>query len=241
MAMQRARRLASVAVVASLAVAGLSACRSQPTVAAYVGSGTISDDRVKGILDEALASPLPVQQGEAPSPSVTRADVMSALIGSEVMAEVAKKSNVSLPADLGLDTYATQWHVKADTEFIKLYGTANDYIKLLRQGSTGSGQLNEADLKQIYDVLSASGETGGASFEQFKTSLPDQNKQLVTSSSAIRDSINEVTGPLNIRVNPRYQPAEITVLQFQTQNGAVKPLITAPFGHNQSAPVSPVS
>jgi hypothetical protein len=148
---------------------------------------------------------------------------------------------VTLPADLGLDTYAKQWHVKADTEFIKLYATANDYVKLLRQGATGSGELNEADLKQIYDILAAAGETNGASFEQFKSALPDQNKQLVTSSSAIRDQINEVTAPLNIRVNPRYQPAEITVLQFQTQNGAVEPLITAPFGDNQAAPVSAVS
>lgn len=241
MAMQRARRLASVAVVASLAVTGLSACRSQPTVAAYVGAGTISDDRVKGVLDEALAAPIPLKEGEAPSPAVTRADVISALIGSEVMAEVGKKSNVTLPADLGLDTYATQWHIKADTEFIKLYATANDYVKLLRQGAAASGELNEADLKQIYDILAASGETNGASFEQFKTSLPDQNKQLVTSSTAIRDQINDVTAPLHIRVNPRYQPAEITVLQFQTQAGAVKPLITAPFGDNQAAPVSAVS
>ena len=36
--MQRVRRLASVAVVATLAVTGLSACRSAPDVAVYFGS-----------------------------------------------------------------------------------------------------------------------------------------------------------------------------------------------------------
>ncbi|BCJ44434.1 hypothetical protein GCM10010168_12480 [Actinoplanes ianthinogenes] len=43
-------------VVASLAIAGLSACRSAPTVAAYVGDAQIPESRVQDIWDDARAA-----------------------------------------------------------------------------------------------------------------------------------------------------------------------------------------
>lgn len=42
-----------MAVVASLAIAGLSACRSDPAVAAYIGDSTISERQVERVWDEA--------------------------------------------------------------------------------------------------------------------------------------------------------------------------------------------
>ncbi|MDI6098409.1 hypothetical protein QLQ12_07310 [Actinoplanes sp. NEAU-A12] len=52
--MLRARRLASTVVAASLAVGGLSACRSEPSVAAYLGAaGQVSEREVQEIWDEA--------------------------------------------------------------------------------------------------------------------------------------------------------------------------------------------
>jgi hypothetical protein len=52
--MLHARRLASAVVVASLALAGLSACRSEPSVAAYMGSaGDITEQQVDKVWDEA--------------------------------------------------------------------------------------------------------------------------------------------------------------------------------------------
>ncbi|MFC7531465.1 hypothetical protein [Actinoplanes sp. GCM10030250] len=51
--MLRARRLASAVVAASLAVGGLSACRSEPNVAAYIGDGgQVSEQRVQEVWDE---------------------------------------------------------------------------------------------------------------------------------------------------------------------------------------------
>lgn len=52
--MLRARRLASAVVAASLAVGGLSACRSEPSVAAYLGAaGQVTETEVQEIWDEA--------------------------------------------------------------------------------------------------------------------------------------------------------------------------------------------
>jgi hypothetical protein len=55
--MLHARRLASAVVVASLALAGLSACRSESSVAAYMGSaGDITEQQVDKVWSEAYDS-----------------------------------------------------------------------------------------------------------------------------------------------------------------------------------------
>ena len=111
--MQRARRLASVAVVASLAVAGLSACRSEPSVAAYAGGAKITEERVQDVWDDAreafAAAPAPAADAAQAAPatlSVTRADVVRILLSVKVLAEVAKRESLSLPADLSVPDYA---------------------------------------------------------------------------------------------------------------------------------------
>jgi hypothetical protein len=53
MSMERVRRLATVALTAAVAVAGLAGCRSAPSVAAYVGQNQISEDRVSAVYEEA--------------------------------------------------------------------------------------------------------------------------------------------------------------------------------------------
>src|SRR5688572_7651854 len=123
--MQRARRLASVAVVASLAVAGLSACRSEPSVAAYVGAGKVTETRVQEVWDEAREAvtadaatrpqPSPSASAEPDAMPITRSDVVRTLVAVEVLAEVAKRENVTLPADLSLADYATALRVPERT------------------------------------------------------------------------------------------------------------------------------
>ena len=51
--MQRARRLAPIAVVAALGIIALTGCRAQPDVAAYIGDRQITENQVTGILDDA--------------------------------------------------------------------------------------------------------------------------------------------------------------------------------------------
>src|SRR3954466_10173862 len=106
MPMRRARRLVSVAVVASLAVIGLSACRSAPAMAAYVGDVKIADTRAQAVYDEvhnACAAPGPRPAG-APAPAeVTRDDVVGVLVGAQLLPELAKQQNVSLPASVPVE------------------------------------------------------------------------------------------------------------------------------------------
>ena len=255
MAMPRVRRLASVAVVASLAVAGLSACRSEPSVAAYVGAGRISEARVQQVWDQAYdavnaqraagaapaeaASPDAAGDTQAVAMPITRGDVVRALISADVLGRVARQQNVTLPADLRLSDYANRVRVPADTDYVRLYAEADALVSLLRAEAQGAPEPTNADLREVYDVLAADQLAGGATFEDFKAQLPEQNRQLVRSAVAVRNEINEVAGSLRIRVNPRYRPLDIAILNYQTQNGELRPLLVAPLGANDAtAPVS---
>jgi hypothetical protein len=237
--MHRARRLASVAVVASLAVAGLSACRSEPSVAAYVGGGKVTEARVQEVWDEVRealdADPAArPQTGASAGPAampITRSDVVRQLISVDVLTEVAKRENVTAPAEVSLAEYASALRLPERTEYLRLYARSDSLVKALRQNAQDAPAPTDADLREVFDVLVKNEQIApGSTFAEFKTALPAQNMQLVQSSAAVRKEINEVTGPLRIKVNPRYQPLGIPVLEFQTQGGELRPLVVAPLG-----------
>src|SRR4051794_36545236 len=98
MPMRRARRLVSVAVAASLAVTGLSACRSAPAMAAYVDDVQITETRAQAVYDEVHNAILAAGK-QSGLTDVTRADVVSMLVGAELLPGLAKQHGVSLPAD----------------------------------------------------------------------------------------------------------------------------------------------
>jgi len=246
MPMRRARRLLSVAVVASLAVTGLSACRSAPSVAAYIGAYKITETRVTDMYNEvhdAIAAATPPKPGEQVAMPITRNDVARVLVSSQVLPEVAKQHNATLPADLPVDNYATALHIPASTEFVKLFAQSDAYVSVLKQNVTGAPALSEADLREVYDALIATGQlTTDTPFDQFKTALPQENTQAVQSAVAVRDQIKQVAGTMNLTINPRYEPMSIPVLLVQTQQGDVKSLLNAPLGSNDSGvPVSAAS
>jgi hypothetical protein len=246
MAMQRARRLASAAVVASLAVAGLSACRSGHDVAAYIGDRQITADRVTGVYDEvqrSVAAAGPVPAGQIPPTPVTRADVLGVLLGAELLPEVARQQNVTLPADTSVDRYAAGIRLQPDLEYTKLFAQANAYSEALLQKTTPpAGQPSDADLREVYDAISAAARRAGqdaGTFEQFKGGLADQGKQAVQAASSVRAEINQAAGKMDIKINPRYGAAAVPVLSTITQSGDYILLLRAPIAdQDEVAPVS---
>jgi hypothetical protein len=242
MAMQRARRLVSVAAVASVAVAGLSACRSAPSVAAYVGPAKITDARVDAVFDDAhdkLVAAAAQQSGKPVTMPITRADVVRTLLSAQVLEQVAKQHNLTLPADLGIADYANSVHIPENTEFVRLFAQTDAYVKLLRQDVKSAPEPSDADLQQVFDVLASTGQiAAGSSFADFKAQLPAQNKQLVQTAAAVRKEITDVSNKMDIKVNPKYQPVGVPVLQFQTNDGQVRPLISAQLGPEDAAPVT---
>ncbi|MFF5291527.1 hypothetical protein [Paractinoplanes globisporus] len=240
--MRSARRLASVAVVASLAVAGLSACRSAPSVAAYLGDTTITESRVTDVYNEVYdaVSATPPPKGEAVPMPITRMDVARVLVSAEILPIVAKQHNVSLPATVPVDDYASALSIPPGTEYAKLFAESDTLTTLLRQNATTQPQLTDTDLREVYDALVTSGQIpANTPFDQFKSALPADNTQAVQSAVAVRNEIAEVTSAMTISINPRYQPMAIPVLLFQTQQKEVRALVSAPIGANDaSVPVS---
>lgn len=240
MDMLRARRLASVAVVASLAVAGLSACRSEPSVVAYLGDAKLTDARVQEVYDEVqekFVAPPGAPAGQA-RPPISRTDVAAALVSSQVLAQVAQDRGVQLPADLQLGQYANSLSLPETVEYVRLFAETDGYVRVLREKLQNAPEPTDEDLREVFNVLVASEQVNAAgTFEEFKSSLPPQNKQLVQTAAAVRNEIVKSAEAMDIRINPRYQPLGIPVLQFQTQAGEVKPLLTARLGSDEAAPV----
>jgi len=256
MTMQRARRLASVVVVASLGVAGLSACRSEPSVAAYVGdSERITVDRVDAVYDEVhdkLRAAPPAQAGAdgQPAPSaagpvnvpITRTDVLSLLIGSDLIEQVATAQGVTAPADLQEAAIAGALGLPADSEYAQLYAKWRGLIAALTNKVSAPATPTDAELKELHDSLVAiKGVDPAMPFAEFKSQLAQsQNMPIVQRAVAVHDQIIKATADSKVRVNPRYQPTHLPVLDTQDQQtGRLVTLITVPIGPNDQ--VSPVT
>jgi hypothetical protein len=246
MRMRRARRLVSVAVVASLAVIGLSACRSTPSVAAYIGAGQIADTRAQAVYAEVhkaildAGKPAPGELGPA---EVTRADVVGVLVGAELLPEMAKEQGVSLPADAQIDKYASALRLPPNTEFTRLYVQESLYANQLMQKATGGPAPTEADLREVFNgFVEASGGDIGVTFDQFKGTLNDNGKKAVQEAVSLREEIRGAATKAQVRINPRYGEASVPVLMTPLQSGVFARLMNAPLvSAADAAPVSAAS
>jgi hypothetical protein len=250
-----------VVVVASLGVAGLSACRSAPSVAAYVGdSERITQDRVDAVYNEVRdklqasppASQTPDGQPAAPAPSssgpvtvpITRADVLSTLIGSKVIDKIAADHSVPAPTadQLQEPGLAGVLHLPADSEYAQLYAKWLYEIEALRDKVTTPVDPTDADLHQVHDALVAMQSYDPATpFSKFKSDIAaSQNMAVLKQAAGLRNEIAKATTQLDVRINPRYQPTTLPVLVTQNQQtGAIVSLITMPIGpDDQVAPVT---
>jgi hypothetical protein len=228
MAMQRVRRLSAVAVATTLAVTGLSACRSEPTVAAYVGQDRITEDRVSGVLDEARQNKITVAEGQQAAPELKRQDVVDTLIGLDVMREIAKQRGLTATA-LDRAQVAQAVGVKAGAEYVALY---TEYRGLLNAAGAGGkpAQPTEADLRDVYNRLTAGGANpNGASFEQFAGSITQQDQQILAQNIGLRNDLGPEIAKLNTVVNPKYVAPELPLVSTQGPDGQPLPLVVLPF------------
>lgn len=264
MTMQRARRLASVAVVAAFAVTGLSACRSQPDVAAYLASGNISLARVQQVYDDArdrqaaadgagtpssapseAAAPsdgLPSDSATGSKLPLTGANVLDTLVSHQVLTALAQRHNVKIPSPLPLADYAKLLHLPEKSEFVKLYVEVEGLQFALNQGGQG-GPLTIGDIRDIYQRARAQHAMDPATtIEQFATNLSADGKKVLGTAVALRNEVRDEVNQQHLRLNPRYQAFEIPVLtQRDQQTGNAQVLVAQPVGNrNASVPVTDV-
>jgi hypothetical protein len=250
MRMQRARRLASVAVITTLAVTGLSACRSAPDVAVYFGSvSEISVAEVQRVFNDAK-SKLTAAQGDpaaragssepaqAPSVPITGPDVVSALVSRDVATRVAQQRNVSLPADLPLDEVAQSVGLPPDSEYVRIYAESRILFNLLLQGAQPA-QAGDAELREVFEVFEATGAMQpGLTFEQFKGSVSPQAIETLGRATTVRKDVEAQLDQLNVRVNPRYEPAAIAIYSEPGPDNKPLSLVSVPLADADTSPVT---
>jgi hypothetical protein len=250
MRMQRARRLASVAVIATLAVTGLSACRSAPDVAVYFGSaaeitvaeveGVVNDARSKlsAAQDAAVAREGASQPVQAPSLPITGPDVVSAMVGRDVAVRVAKERNVSLPADLPLDEVAQSVGLPADSQYVRIYAESRLLFNLLLQ-SAQPAQAGDDELRKVFEVFEATGAMQpGLTFEQFKGSVSPQAIETLGRATTVGNDVEAQLDQLDVRVNPRFESAEIAVYSEPGPDNKPLSLVSVPLADADASPVS---
>ena len=235
MPMYRARRLASVAVSAALAVAGLSACRSAPDVAAYVGQTRITEQRVSDVLKGAQANQVSASPGQQAAAAVSRQDVADTLIGLDVMRELARRHGVSATA-IDPNRVAQALGVNARAEYVTLY---TEYRGLLNALSTGvqPAKPTETDLRDVYGRLTKGRAIpAGTSFAQFTGGLAEQDQQTLAVNIGLRNRLQPEIQKLNTTVNPRYHSPELPLVSTQASDGKELPLIVLKLAPSKAEP-----
>lgn len=240
--MRRARRLASTTVVAALAVTGLSACRSAPTVAVYIGNAkAVTEAQVQQVWDDTakklVAGP---QTGQAVMP-VTRQDIVNTLAGLDVLGRVVRQHGLT-PTAVPTEGIAQSLGLAADSTFAADFARYEGLIGALA-GQSQPVQPTEQDVRSVYDRLRAAGGlSSDVTFEQFAGGLSDQGKQTLQGSFGLRRALQPDIEKLHVRTNPRYGATEVIVYAEPSQEGRLTTLVGVPLSSaDTSAPVTDVA
>ena len=87
---RRASRVITTGFLLTVAVSGLTACRTSPSVAAYVGDDEVTVTELQSAIDERLTDEAVAAFAETDEDAFTRR-VLSLLVQEEVYAEAAER------------------------------------------------------------------------------------------------------------------------------------------------------
>ena len=255
MPMQRARRLASVAVVATLAVTGLSACRSAPDVAVYFGNAEeVSVAEVQRVVNDARTKltaardAAAAEQAGASAPAQNPVqvpfdgpDVVSALVSRDVVTRIAQQRGVALPAQLPLDEVAQSLGLPADAEYVRLYTESRLLFNELLQKATPQ-EAADADIRAVFEVFEATGAMQpGLTYEQFRQQVSPEAIQTLGRAVAVKKDVQAQLDQLDVRVNPRFEASEVAVYTEPGPNNEPLSLVSVPLTDTGTAPVTDAS
>jgi hypothetical protein len=203
--MQRARRVAFVAALAVLGVVSLAGCRTEPSVAAYVGGTKITEDRVERIVNEVK----PVL------PKVALSDIREAVVRWIVVGEVADRlaHERGYPVEpANLEDLASQLPVhvngsKEPTELAKVYGKWLAAARAVIQ-KVQPARLTDDDRRAIFDQAVADGKVPpNATYEQVSPQLDTLGYEQFV---GLRDELLDAAKRAHLSVNPKYRPLVMT-------------------------------
>ncbi|WP_344075634.1 hypothetical protein [Luedemannella helvata] len=235
--MQHVRRLAPIVGVVLLGGVVLAGCRSQPDVAAYVGTDRITEAQVDDLLDQIAAKQAPATPAASPgveapqAPRVSRTEVVTTLVLQRVCEQLKAKGLTPTPITPAQIEQAEG--VPADTAYAQARASVWSCV-LGAQGAEGFKPTDE-ELLALYNKAVAEGafDPAQAPFDAVKGELA--SNQQVLAALAKNRVLTEAAAAADVTVNPRYRPLEFPV--FGLQNGAT--LISVTVGEAALNAVTP--
>ncbi len=239
--MQRVRRLTCSAVVAAVALTGLAACRSEPGVAAYLGDRTITTNRVDAVyadartkLDAAVEQIRAEQQGKAPATPaqlpITRQDVLTTLLGVDVLKAYAQRKGVS-PAAVSAQQVVQEIPLPPDAQYVQSVAEYRGYLTGLSQAAKPA-ELTRDDLRDVFVRLDRAGVFDQAeekpSLQAWVEQLNPRDRALLQQVVGLRNELAGEVRSLRASVNPRFGAGELPLLPFADAKGRSAPLVVLP-------------
>lgn len=220
----RARRLTSVAAIAAVGILALSACRSNPTVAAYVGDEEITETQVTEIIDD-LRQKVDAEGVELPS----RDHIVAVLVMRSVCEQLSEEKGYR-PRSLASVELAVQvTGMPADSTYVQHYVDLETCLSGLPDPEPATPTEDE-----LKDLVTRAKEMGvlpaDLSYDEAVKELDGPRLHYVLGQ---RKVFTEAIADYDITVNPRYRPLEFPLLWFR--GGAVA--VGVPVGEDVSGAV----
>jgi hypothetical protein len=225
--MQRARRLALLAVLALTGTLALTGCRSQPGTAIYIGSATYSQKYVDGLSDQLQKLP-----------GFTRGDGRKNVTQWLVVRDLGKRmvADNRWPApqidEQGATTQiqdalqaggqgAARGSVDSVRPLIQLYAQYEAYRGAVQQHVT-LVEATDADYADLYQRAKSAGLVDpGMDATTYRQSLGPQNDQLFRANLGLRKLFSDAVKKADVSINPKYAPAELPLLHDQQNHALV--------------------
>jgi hypothetical protein len=214
----------------AVALFALTACRSSPTVAAYVGDAKITEEQVTSLIDgfgksqtdQVIAGQLGLQTATG---ELNRAIIVDYLVGDKLCESARQKLNFPVQ----------QLDIPGDaSELGRILVRAESCERAVPAGEPV--KPTEAEARQVFDRGVSDGVwQADAASEVIPSLLTSQD---LSSALSRKKVLSDAVAGTNVTVNPRYGTADVPLIRFRGGTAAVA-LSFGQQGPVQDRPIPP--
>jgi hypothetical protein len=244
------RRLFAAAAAGALALAALTGCRSDPSVAAYVGDSQITEAQVDKVItdvtqdvtaDNAAASGTATQAdgadptAPAAEKAPARSDVVGVLVTSAVIDRALHHRGLSAtaPDASAIAQIAQGYQIPARSSYAADLADLRAGLAALLDQANPNFQPTDADLRVAYDNAVAAGVAPPNDFNAVKPTF--LQVEGLAQYVSVRTDLAKSASQAGITINPRYAPLAFPLMILQSQTGQTFVAVSLPLGKTSTA------
>ncbi|MEH1126365.1 hypothetical protein [Micromonospora sp. CPCC 206061] len=219
----RARRLASIVVVACLGLGVLTGCQVDSGKAAIIGGTSYTEDQVTEIYENALLAssdePTPSASPAAAAPAVSRQKIVDLLVSLELGRRIVEEKKFPAPEQATKpEEIASALGAPPQSEYVKLWAAWLDVQNTIVEHTPRAG-LTDEGLMQVYQALVRSNAIqGGMNVTQVREAFGAAI--FAEAATIVSTSLGAEVEKVDAEINPKYQPLGAP-LAVNTQQGPV--------------------